>query len=194
MSSRFGARPRKIRPFYRGRGPYSRILYHGTKSEFDEFVPQGKGWVTWTFGEPEQVPRTGFFFTTNPEFARNFAGPEGRVIKAKVKLGDLPYPLLYVPWGEVKEEYPDWQANPIPNQDVSDKLDAMMRERGVWNYQPWMLFDEDAGPKTISILEEAGYKSASFFEWDEQDVGGETFVVWDPSRVEILDQNWHPRK
>jgi ADP-Ribosyltransferase in polyvalent proteins len=184
--------PRPRTQFVRGRGPYSRVLYHGTQSSFDEFAPQGEGWVRWTFGEPVKVPRGGFFFTDNPKFARGFAGAKGRVIKAKVNLGELPYPLTYVNWGETKEMYPDFAANPKLNYDLSNKLDDIMREQGAWSYQPWMLFDEEAGPKTIAALEEAGFASAAFRETDENDESGWTFVVWNPKNIKVIDPDWHP--
>lgn len=153
--------------------------YHGT-NEPTIFAKSHVGNNSTVFG-PYTSTRYGTFFSDNPDFAKQY-GDHVREFELDLKAivnGDHDLKeLAYRFYTETDELGID--------RDIA--LSARSVAYGDW--QVWMLFEDELGEVFVPWLQSQGYDGASFSEYHDQDdseIGGTTYVVFDP--IDILPVN-----
>ena len=144
-------------------------IYHGTTKEFTEFDPSKTSRKA-MYGE-------GAYFSTNPEYAQEFAGKSGRVIKAFQSL-KKPFDLNDADDAALSDLYKELKkVDKKASKDwFSDNYNAMTAVR------------DKLEPKQISdVLKKHGYDGLV----NKQDG---FVVVFDPSKIRSTEAAFDPKK
>lgn len=146
--------------------PVPSILYHGTNATFDKF---GKtlGSISTIFGN-EDIERHGYFFTDNPEFAKEFGST---VLKCRLKMKNT----LDMDYG-------------VTNEEDIDLLERNgLSRRFLYNLQPssvWEIFDGD--PYVANAIKASGFDSVKMKEPNNDNRLERVYVVFSPEQIQIV--------
>lgn len=161
-----------------------KTYYHGTQANFDQFKPtpgHNSSVIPGLVSAAGNVQRHGHFFTEDHDFASSFAGPGGRVIKAKLNLGnqlDLsgPYHTQAAAMDRLASHF---AAQGLPEAHGYHHLAGSGKHKKLWQ-----LFDGNDGAKAVSAIKAAGYNSAKIAEEGDDGNGVESHVVFSPSQIQ----------
>lgn len=142
------------------------ILYHGTNASFDKFGKMS-GTISTIFGN-EVVERHGYFFTDNPEFAKEFGS---NVLKCRLEMKNT----LDMDYGVTNEEDIDL----LHRNGLSRKF--------LYNLSPsnvWEIFDGDS--YVTDVIKASGFDSVKMKEPNKDNRLERVYVVFHPEQIRII--------
>lgn len=142
--------------------------YHGSMNDFESFEDKKNGKISTIFGT-EDVERTGFFFTKDLNFAKEF--------------GCNVYEV------ELSNKAPLDLTNGFKHEDVELFKDCLS-ESWMESLKPllaWEMFDGDDAKEIIKIITEKGYDSVIMME-EADDRVVETTVIFNQELIKIKNK------
>ncbi len=149
------------------------VVYHGTAKKFTKFENKG-GFVTVLFSTLA-VKRSGFFFSENEDFARQFITERtGWILPCYLSIQN---PANFV-------DNPDFEG-------LMDELEeAGIRRRWLMTGEMWEKFDDDDGLEFIKKLKAIGYDGAIIEESNHETRENErVYVAFNPNQIKSAIKN-----
>lgn len=144
------------------------ILYHGSNVSFDKFTKMS-GSVSTIFGN-EVVDRHGYFFTDNPEFAKEFGSI---VLKCQLDMRNT----LDMDYGVTNEEDIDL----LERNGLSRRFLSNLQPSGVWE-----IFDGDS--YITDVIKASGFDSVKMKEPNKDNRLERVYVVFSPEQIRVVGQ------
>ncbi|MDO5504807.1 MAG: JAB domain-containing protein [Pseudoxanthomonas suwonensis] len=161
----------------RGVGPPA-VVYHGTRADFDSFLPVREGNFEGMWGE-EVVERHGIFFAESAEFAASFARQRGegspKTIPVYLRV-ENPLDLTEGFTQEVLSEL---------NLDGEQSYVASLRSP----HNVWMELDGESGEALVAAARAAGYDGIVMLEQGDSGDSLVSWVVFDPEQIKSATGN-----